>query len=1390
MTDETLSFAPVTAQHHPYRWRLHRAGIQNVWRYIDQTFPMDGGRVIWRGSNGSGKSRALELLLPYLLDGDKAAMDSTNARKVSLDQLMSVCTRGSSNRVGILWLELRRDLPDGGREYKTIGAHVRRSDTTKTLHVEHFITGLRAGQDLPLMTEATRQPLSAATLKELVGPERCTPKPSEHRARVAREVFGLEGPRGEQRYDALISLLRTLRSPDVGDQIDQRGVSELLSEALPPLDENALRTTGDQLDMLKETRERLTQRRDALARVEDFLGVYSAHVCGHLHQRAQSVVTSVDLTRRAAGALEDRTREFDQAVSQRAEQKTVRDAALDRVQTLDARIKGIESSDDYRGARALVGREKTLGALESAADSNWSALASLLASRHELHTQAQVSLAAADTACVEVNEDLTSLAARMSEVHLPHQVPAALQLTFADAAPATPIISRRQATTPAQVAVLPASSAPSPTAGPELVVDALDRAQAAARSRAGQARLATGVARKLVIQEREVTDLQGTAERLEADASAELTRADEAVVGRDDRARRLVHEWSTWSDQDHPALEGRPSVAALAEIVHNADHLSGEGTPGDLDVVDALAPVLLQPAQDRAARERAELELTQRTAEGRVGELQTEQAKLAVHDQEPATGPRAVGGPDGSLPLWRVLDFPEHLPADERGNIEAALHAAGLLTAHLHPDGALVAEPGDVLVDLAAPVAHHPLSTVVLPDATAGVDPDLVWQVLARISWKDLSHPTAVTPDGSWQVGMLRGRHTAARAQYIGASARAAARRERLAQIDDELAALAAAAAARTARLAELAQADADRKELLASAPKSHALRGARDRAASLVASATRLAADAQAGRLAADRNRIDWENAVGAHRGTCQDQDLPVSVGDLEAVIATLQSVVDACTQTSRSVRRLTGALSTATGAVAALHSADQRLVASSRVAEESQRQWASEAAEVAAIRGSLAKDLATLDRELRSLSLDRNEQARIAREADEQERQLGERVGELRTAKSSAVDQVEELTGQVRNRIVELAHLTAQDGVLEAGGVMGIALPSLEQSLDDTRTHAARLLNTVKDSAAHAPGPQALARRIDQLREALTNTYDLWSQSMVGSDFQIVELRDQNGTWPIARGRDELVEQVARDALVISERERRVYTTFLLAGVGAELAERLTQARELIAAMRQSLKSIKTNGGIAIDVAWEMDADWAVQLGEMVNLVLMDPIARSQEQMSRLVELLRRAVDTQAELLAEAGYYEHLRSALDYRQWYRIEVSILGPGPRERRPLSRRAKLSQGETRFVSYAALFAALDAFLSGLPNPETALRLVVLDDAFAKIDSMVVGQFMGLLVDLDLDFAMTGHALWGTYPAVPSLDIYEVFSNTEDPDGIAATSRVHWDGNNRHLVSAR
>ena len=51
------------------RFRPTRAGIVNLWDYRDDEFVFAGGKLVLRGPNGSGKTKALEVLFPFVFDG-------------------------------------------------------------------------------------------------------------------------------------------------------------------------------------------------------------------------------------------------------------------------------------------------------------------------------------------------------------------------------------------------------------------------------------------------------------------------------------------------------------------------------------------------------------------------------------------------------------------------------------------------------------------------------------------------------------------------------------------------------------------------------------------------------------------------------------------------------------------------------------------------------------------------------------------------------------------------------------------------------------------------------------------------------------------------------------------------------------------------------------------------------------------------------------------------------------------------------------------------------------------------------------------------------------------------------------------------------------------------
>ena len=110
MTATIVSPTPIADARSADRFRLHRAGVLNVWQYDEQVFNFADGRLLLRGANGAGKSKTLEMLLPFALDGDKARITASAKHHTSLLWLMTDGLEGG-NRVGYVWVEFLRVTP-------------------------------------------------------------------------------------------------------------------------------------------------------------------------------------------------------------------------------------------------------------------------------------------------------------------------------------------------------------------------------------------------------------------------------------------------------------------------------------------------------------------------------------------------------------------------------------------------------------------------------------------------------------------------------------------------------------------------------------------------------------------------------------------------------------------------------------------------------------------------------------------------------------------------------------------------------------------------------------------------------------------------------------------------------------------------------------------------------------------------------------------------------------------------------------------------------------------------------------------------------------------------------------------------------------------------------
>jgi len=206
------------------------------------------------------------------------------------------------------------------------------------------------------------------------------------------------------------------------------------------------------------------------------------------------------------------------------------------------------------------------------------------------------------------------------------------------------------------------------------------------------------------------------------------------------------------------------------------------------------------------------------------------------------------------------------------------------------------------------------------------------------------------------------------------------------------------------------------------------------------------------------------------------------------------------------------------------------------------------------------------------------------------------------------------------------------------------------------------------------------------------ISSSYDVLAT--VAAGIKLFELSDAEGKRPLAQAAVEIDRQCERGRAALTEREHEVFQRFVLGEVGEELRRRLGQAENLIKAMNASLRSIKTSHGIGVRLSWKLAEQTGADIARIRTLVGTAAAVRDAAQDNELTDLLTARVAAEAGKDPSAGYAVHLRAALDYRAWHTVEVIITGPEEGRERRISRRAKLSQGEIRFVSYVTLFAAV------------------------------------------------------------------------------------------------
>lgn len=1386
---------------HPSRFRLARAGIHQVWQYDDE-FSFGDGRLLLRGKNGAGKSKALEILFPFLLDGDTRRIDASGGGKTSLKWLMLDGWTQGTNRLGYLWAEFTRVDDDGVPCRLTVGAAIKASASTGDAKAEFFVTTIGVGDELPLHDPSRRPPREKA--RELIGHDNWYERAADYKARVARELFGLTEP---ARYRNLVHLLYGLRRPTIGDRIESGELVKVLSDALPPLDDDIIDKVARNLDDLDSVREELARLEKTNGALTAFLKSYRGYLHGVLRARVSQVTGSLsDLykKRREAGDAE-------RGVASLKEQETAADAKVEALATAsgnaEADLRALRESAAYTALRDLRDKRETLRAVADNASIAWDSACrardSESAAAQRLHDDTE-----------NIGRELSDLRGALRTARRGARACGVDESLLAEIPqPRTEILSAplpERLTGPdgSDVDVVrPAAETLSAEVSAELEKwrTRLTESDTVFKGRLRAAAALDDRLKKVAEAERKAHNLREKADQLDGQLGDARDRADQQGTSLVRESERYAGEVAAWASR---LPDPRP-VLVTVEMQDDLE-LPTEERALPREVPDTVAraahevadPMLKAYERDRdkvLERESAiKSELKSARDEKEKWERETDpqppRSRYSSARREPGTG----------APLFLLIDFRESVPEPDRIGLEAALEASGLLAAWVMADGTVLADDTkDVIVRDTAPVAGPSLADVLRPVPGHGVSEEVLDRVLRsvglarNVSSSDNAEPAARTwmaRDGRYRLDVIRGAHDKERAEYIGAGIRAATRRRRI----EELAALIEELEEkRSAAVAERIEIEGNRDELrraLREIPGSRGLTDAWTGYEGALAAVTRLTVEHLAARRKAEQETAAAVTLRTQAEGQATSDGLPCDRDKL----GLLQRDLSAVRKDAETMGTAAGRVLTRLGFHAKARASWQ---GSRRDREDAESGY-----EIAYVK------LTAAQREIEHLeeSVGASEQEILAKETDAQERfDAAER--ELPGARKTLGEIHDKRVKQETTRDRVRGERDAQEQSTAAGGSalrrplglpglpLAAGLDSVDGLLDrydaahegDVRTRITAL-KALADDVNAMLGPERsdvssslIMRRADELRDGLAGGYDAEGSEEDGVKRYM--LRDDTGSHDVAVVGERIAAAAEAARNRLSAREQEVFETYLLGELGDHLSRQVLAARTLVSGMNETLDQVRSSHGIGVHLDWDMPREGDADIRAAVTLLRQPSAMRTRDQSAQLRDALRRRIEEARLSDPSAGYGVHLRAALDYRAWFEFRVRVTDQARPDRvRVLSHRTALSQGEMRVVAYLVLFATAAAhFTSVAAGAPQAPRLILLDDAFAKVDEPTHGRLLGLLVDLDLDFIITSERLWGCFPTVPSLHIYECL---RDP-GVRGVATVHftWDGQHKRLV---
>ncbi|GAB3798024.1 TIGR02680 family protein [Virgibacillus kimchii] len=1359
------------------KWKMNRAGLLNFWYYDEEIFTFSNGKLLLRGSNGSGKSVTMQSFLPVLLDGktspDRLDPFGSKARKMEDYLLGEKDIVDRDERTGYLFIEFKREQTD---QYMTIGIGLQAKRHKQMKFWGFVITdNRRIGIDFHLYKterhagETHKLPLSRVELENTLSDGgHVVQTKSAYMKLVNKYLFQFETV---EAYEDLIKLLIQLRSPKLSKDFKPTVIYEILEAALPPLSDDDLRHLSDtieQMDQTKQQIEQLDREHTAITSLNQVYQTYNERIAA------------------------EQANEFLQARNRLAEVQKVYQEKNAYSETLEREINSL--SDDIA---ALHVKKETVEKQEERLKSHkiWNL--------EKERTEETEKLQQESKQLARKNDQFRQKSRKE------HQLQSTLQQIEED------ISELKKEMADQLIDLMNDAESASFTASHELSEQDFRRHQ----QESFDFRLWKKEAGSHLMNLEEVTEKLRDFETLKEKyqeknkQQAEENKKLDDVLNQEqewtrlleeDKAQKLdeIHTWvrdTVWLDMPEEVLQ------ATSRSLHSLYE------PASYDTVKEPYRKAVFDYEQEQREKLSQLTFNQDQLEEELAEKHAElqewkQKKDPEPDADPLTKEARKTLADKGIsytPLYAAVEFRDHVDEAWRKRIEAALIDSGMLNALIVEED--IAVEHDRVLTPAPHMMAHTLADYLKPDVDqdSKLPADVVDEVLRSILIEEDGSgdaPFLINERGDYQLGLLKGHALPVdNVKYIGRNARKRYREEQISRIEQEVATLQAEKQVLHDKIEEKKAAIHQAEMRLNAFPSDADLQESFRQITNV--------------RLKIKHHQEQIEILSGQIKEIYQEYTKVKRTIDDKTGSYNLEVTLPAFQDAIRVMKRYEKDLSE-------LEKKHIQSVYHQSRKVDTQTQLDDLEAELLELQGDInmsetnvkkfEENLKQIEQQLEKQGLTdiRQQIAEVQRELKEINAKLDEKK-EIKPGKETEKTHIDGQIEEQRQLVdfwIKMKEAWKQSfaGELQREFILYDKEKELHEAAYEIIKEFGHLLKQKDRSKLSEQLTKEYYNQESDLREYRLNSFSApfqlpaWMHEVSGDEEklhvenweqkmsrQIIELNYLGKQMSPYLFQQQIELERARQESYLNEQDRALYEEILFNTVGQKLRARIRRAEQWVEKMKKLMETRDTSSGLSFSIRWKprtADDDTEMDTVDLVHLLRQDSKLLKEEDREKIITHFRSKIEKAKEMIEEENelqtFLQVLKEVLDYRKWFSFVLYFQREGEKRRELTNNQFyKFSGGEKAMSMYIPLFTACYSRYSEA-GPE-APYIISLDEAFAGVDENNIREMFEIVEELGFDYIMNSQVLWGDYDTIRKLSIYELV-RPKNADFVSVI-RYHWDG---------